>query len=477
MNKRSKLFLTILLVLTQSFSCFQRHDIDRVGIVIEYPSASSSTVKLWIQNILNLEQSFLIDTVLDSSGRGSFNFTLVKPAFASLEINQKHSNLYITPGDELHINFGEEDTGAARFIGTGSEVNNYLSQIDSISRRANKVDDKNIFKSNEEEFAKRVDTLTKSLTHFHQLYINDIRLPTNVIAMLAKRNGLIDLSIKQAYGWNYMARHNFELPKRLDVSDIIPFDSTLLNSGMIEYANILNLNMHLKSALLLPINNGNYSAEDLKIRIPVLVMTEILEGNNPIFMKEFLLAKNVDFWMSSLGLTPAVFKVYSEFKKGYPTSRYLPSVISRFNKWQALSSGKVAPEIKGVTPQGDSISSLNLKGKIIYADVWATWCGPCIEEIPFSKKLQNSYERNKDVVFLNISVDKQIELWKNTLAKDSDWKGVHINTDFSIYESYLINGIPRYILIDKEGKIVMSDAPRPSSNKAIEEIDKLLDSK
>ena len=158
-----------------------------------------------------------------------------------------------------------------------------------------------------------------------------------------------------------------------------------------------------------------------------------------------------------------------------PTSLYLPTLTVRSDKWLALSPGKIAPEIKGVTPLGDSISSKDLKGKIIYADVWATWCGPCKAEIPFLKRIQDVYGQNENIVFLNISVDKNIELWKRMLKEDSSWKGTHINTDFSIYDAYLMNGIPRYILIDKDGKIVTADAPSPSSGQVMKEINKLLD--
>lgn len=99
--------------------------------------------------------------------------------------------------------------------------------------------------------------------------------------------------------------------------------------------------------------------------------------------------------------------------------------------------------------------------------------GPCIAEIPFSQKLQNAFEGNDSIVFLNVSVDSEKD-WKDALLEYSDWKGSHILSDFSIYKTYNIVGIPWYILIDKDGKIVTSDAPRPSSNELENQIRDLL---
>lgn len=114
----------------------------------------------------------------------------------------------------------------------------------------------------------------------------------------------------------------------------------------------------------------------------------------------------------------------------------------------------------------------------MYIDVWATWCGPCIAEFPKSKQLQKKFQNNSKVEFLYVSVDKNKEAWKKMLADDMNFKGIHIiqieGHGESIWESYQISGIPRYILIDQNGDIVSSDAARPSSGEIEKEINDLL---
>tara|TARA_B100001250_G_scaffold219682_1_gene188499 strand:+ start:29 stop:1255 length:1227 start_codon:yes stop_codon:yes gene_type:complete len=106
----------------------------------------------------------------------------------------------------------------------------------------------------------------------------------------------------------------------------------------------------------------------------------------------------------------------------------------------------------------------SFKGSMVYVDVWATWCGPCIAEIPSLKKLQKDYE-DKDIVFLSVSVDTDRDAWEK-MIKDDDLGGVHLWADgwSEITKSYAIFGIPRFMLIDENGNMISVDAPRPSSD-------------
>jgi thiol-disulfide isomerase/thioredoxin len=113
----------------------------------------------------------------------------------------------------------------------------------------------------------------------------------------------------------------------------------------------------------------------------------------------------------------------------------------------------------------------------VYVDVWATWCGPCVEEIPYAKKLQGTFQEDK-VIFLNVCVDDNLEEWKRMLVKEKDWLGTHIFLDHresdSLHRNYKVIGIPEYFLIDQMGKIVSSRASRPSSKTIREEIMSVL---
>ena len=119
------------------------------------------------------------------------------------------------------------------------------------------------------------------------------------------------------------------------------------------------------------------------------------------------------------------------------------------------------------------ISLSSFRGRLVYIDVWATWCGPCIAELPSLERLQKDYE-NMDIVFLSVSVDTDKKAWEKMLTEDQ-LDGVQLWADgwSQITKSYAIFGIPRFMLVDRSGKLIAVDAPRPSSN----EIRSMIDEK
>jgi thiol-disulfide isomerase/thioredoxin len=140
--------------------------------------------------------------------------------------------------------------------------------------------------------------------------------------------------------------------------------------------------------------------------------------------------------------------------------------------------GKPSPTFSYENHKGGMSSLSDYKGKYVYIDVWATWCGPCLAEIPHLKKVEAEYH-DKNIVFISISIDakKDYEKWKNMvnqkelggvqLFADNDW-----NSQF--VKDYGIQGIPRFILIDPSGNVLEADASRPSNPDLRKKLDALL---
>ncbi|MCL8006225.1 TlpA family protein disulfide reductase [Gelidibacter japonicus] len=136
--------------------------------------------------------------------------------------------------------------------------------------------------------------------------------------------------------------------------------------------------------------------------------------------------------------------------------------------------------------KGGTTSLSDLKGKYVYIDVWATWCGPCIAEIPSLKELDAKYA-DKNIQFVSISIDDAMRSgggdleaaktkWK-TMVEEENLIGIQLFSDKNwqsdFVKDYKINGIPRFILIDPNGNVVDANAPRPSSKRLIELFDSL----
>ncbi|GAA4234621.1 TlpA disulfide reductase family protein [Postechiella marina] len=146
---------------------------------------------------------------------------------------------------------------------------------------------------------------------------------------------------------------------------------------------------------------------------------------------------------------------------------------SMYNEKQKLLAltGQDSPKFTDYENHAGGLTSLNdLKGKYVYIDMWATWCGPCKAEIPHLKKIEKAYH-GKNIEFVSISVDRKnaYDTWKK-MVNEKELGGIQLwaKEDKTFADSYSVTGIPRFILIDPQGKIVKADAPRPSSSKLTE---------
>ncbi|MDB4582211.1 TlpA family protein disulfide reductase [Draconibacterium sp.] len=153
--------------------------------------------------------------------------------------------------------------------------------------------------------------------------------------------------------------------------------------------------------------------------------------------------------------------------------------VDRFEKTadarDKLKPGNTAPTFKYPDINGEMISLESFKGKVVYIDVWATWCGPCKYQFPYQKKLEAELH-GQDIVFVSISVDedKDIGAWEK-MVKEEELGGYQLFAkgtweNKKIIKDYVIKGIPYFIIIDKEGKLVEVFASRPSDPETKEKL-------
>lgn len=143
-----------------------------------------------------------------------------------------------------------------------------------------------------------------------------------------------------------------------------------------------------------------------------------------------------------------------------------------------LGPGVQAPEIEFEDIDGKVHHLSDFAGKPLYIDLWASWCRPCCAEIPHLAKLVEELGSDPEIVCISISIDSERSDWTAKLAEGVEGWPQFIATANgmkAISEDYGVSGIPRFLLLDAEGKIVSVNAPRPSTEDILENLKNLLE--
>ncbi|MGK9118279.1 TlpA family protein disulfide reductase [Olivibacter jilunii] len=142
------------------------------------------------------------------------------------------------------------------------------------------------------------------------------------------------------------------------------------------------------------------------------------------------------------------------------------------------SNVQETPDLKFKDEYGKTISLKSLKGKVVFINLWATWCPPCVHEMPSINELRKTFKDNEDLVFLMVDVDGDIEKSKKWMESKKFDLPVHV-PDSEIPRDLFTGSIPTTIIVDKENNIVGRQVGGAdySSKEVIDLMTKLLNEK
>lgn len=156
----------------------------------------------------------------------------------------------------------------------------------------------------------------------------------------------------------------------------------------------------------------------------------------------------------------------NRFEKEHPKSKYtgwFKQFVEPYRNLAELQPGKPAPDFKLATPEGDSLSLSDLRGKYVLVDFWASWCAPCRQENPNVVKMYERF-KGKNFEILGVSLDRGKPEWVKAIADDKlVWKHV---SDLKYWDSmvtglYAIQSIPATLIVDPQGNIVARNLRGP----------------
>ncbi len=173
------------------------------------------------------------------------------------------------------------------------------------------------------------------------------------------------------------------------------------------------------------------------------------------------------------------------YREDYPkimdllsTDKMRTKLTDRFNSINSTKPDMPSTNFYYENFAGGYTSLNDLKGKLSYIEIWATWCGPCIREMPALTQLIKEY-KDKDIEFISISIDSKndYDKWRK-MVPEKNVGGIQLFSDKGLDSDFMkafnVGLIPRSIMLDANGNIITDKAPRPSSADIKPFIDKYL---
>jgi len=383
--------------------------------------------------------------------------------------HKEYTQLFLSPGFDLSvfINTKAFDESIV-YKGKGAAENNYLAQFSLLYESLGNLTKYDYYaKFNEAAFLKLMDSVMVLEMNLLNSYKETI---------LSRFYDLEAMKINYAYRikLNEYERMHRYLTRNdsFKVSPLFPdpFEGIDLNNPdwveIYEYSELVEYYIwHLaEQEIKKNPDSSNY----------YLLLYEILESKiaSPVLKEKF--AYKIGRY--SLIDAPKRESVYQKTISLMQSPEKKNEIIANYNKMILLQTGNPSPDFKFKDKSGQTYQLSDFKGKFIYIDVWATWCGPCLGEIPALKKLTDTLA-SKDIVFVSICVFDEKSSWEKMVTK-KQLKGVQLFAEpgeNSFVNEYMIQGIPRFILLDKSGRIVNANAKRPSEPLLLKELMELLD--
>ncbi len=454
------LSIPLLFLLLFIFSCGPKQEVDSTIIIAgQFLHSESKEVEIYMGN-----DSEFFPIAED----GHFQVRLEIDDYRTFQLgtDRRSFELFMVPGDSIYVTAdGKDFRNSFQASGDRVEENAYLVEKDRSYFESNMMD---LFEKDKDEyFEVKNGFFTDQRKHFDQLEQAQkihpclLKLEEAYFEFAPLSFDIYYLNFQVFY--NNMAIEEVDFPLEEMKAKLAEIDlgrSDLLNEG--SYTAIISHMLSEKTKEISKQDSTLQNSPEGNERAAFLAMEELLK--NPS-VKDFFLFRRLMENLQFRGLEAAQSSI-DKFIAENQSPKLVTKLEKELKKWDAIMPGMEIPDFSFEDISGEMVQLSNLKGTLVYIDIWATWCKPCIEEHPHWGQLKADYE-GQPVSFLTISIDENKEAWeKMVISKNMEglqWIAENAwRSDLNRH--FMVNSIPRFILLDREGKIIDPNAARPSGD-------------
>lgn len=480
--RRFIFIIGFILVFCISYS--QHHAVKPFIIKGRLTNLSSGQLIFFFRDSKNDYKEYIIDTAnIDSLGNFYLKtYNITEPVMATLRKEFLSINVYAAPGYNLTVEGDVSDAALfqqhKKVTGIGALPNSFLHKSDSLSWAATEKDSvawsslslsKLIIFTN--QYSHSQDSLRRLI--FSQPQLNDKWFSS------FDRMAQLDSRFMAMYYIIYGVMQDTSLTYQQSIAFVNKHIAPALLNNLYDDKNLVSESYRswfsgTYASYLRELKNRKQPGYKNEKEADLQVIEQIAKNyrNNIREIRLYnKLEQAIQYCPSfeDLAAYKQKLPIYISSLKNSGDRKKLDSLLfSMEGNLAATQVGKPAPSFTAYDSIGRSYSLRDYKGKVVYLDLWASWCVPCREEIPYLKLLTEKYKNDSNIVFVSIAVLDDLTKWKKALITDKPtWTQLFDKTR-KVQNAYAANAVPKFILINKNGDIVSFDAPKPSSVSEVE---------
>ncbi|MCC5919245.1 MAG: TlpA family protein disulfide reductase [Cyclobacteriaceae bacterium] len=400
---------------------------------------------------------------------GEFNLTAKNPEdgfYTFTAVGKMELQLYLLAGDSLHIIYDpENEDNSLQFSGDRAAENTFLRTRIKMMNELGINDLPSLMKMEYADYAAQLDSAFDEMNNLISKASSEEQLDEAFVekekAFLKYKRLSMDVMYPNYHA--YFAQKSpdeVEYPKdelekrkesvptdRVSYLDIAEYEELMLNRlesliMSIMERDSLEMTANNMYGKMITAADSLFDNQRMKDHFSYYGVNALLEYRGPVHSDELV----------------------REFLERNQTAIYKKSIEQSKEKWEPISPRKDVPDMTFTNIDGKEVKLSDLRGQLVYIDIWATWCGPCIAEHPYWDQLKEDYA-DQPIHFLTVSIDNTRDPWEKMVA-DKNMEGLQWFAEGAwkseLATHFKVNGIPRFLLLDEEGKIIDPSAERPS---------------